>query len=74
MAIRHDLRPDQDLDTSSYASLPGTRPEEFVPHNSTPVKDKIPSKAWQGMSIFAHYNAQLAKYDTVRMSPFQVDI
>ncbi|KAM0291572.1 hypothetical protein ACHAO9_003699 [Fusarium lateritium] len=48
MAIRHDLRPDQDLDTSSYASLPGTRPEEFVPHNSTPVKAKIPSQAWQG--------------------------
>jgi hypothetical protein len=51
MAGHYELRSEQDLDGSTYASLPGTAVEEFVPHNHTPMKEKISaSQEFPGMS------------------------
>ncbi|KAF5009998.1 hypothetical protein FDECE_3815 [Fusarium decemcellulare] len=41
MTGHYELRSQQDLDGGTYASLPGTTPGEFVPHNHTPMKEKI---------------------------------
>ncbi|KAK5995555.1 Ubiquitin carboxyl-terminal hydrolase 2-like protein [Cladobotryum mycophilum] len=40
MANRYDMQ-SQDQDSSAYASLPGTAPSDFVPHNMTPMKSNL---------------------------------
>ncbi|KAM5351793.1 hypothetical protein ACJ41O_004516 [Fusarium nematophilum] len=49
MGSHYELRSQQDLDGGTYASLPGTTPEEFVPRNITPMKERIsPSREFPG--------------------------
>ncbi|KAF7555310.1 hypothetical protein G7046_g6591 [Stylonectria norvegica] len=41
MAIRYDLRSQQDLDGGSYAALPGSGSGVVIPHNTTPMKSSL---------------------------------